>query len=105
MTLADLRWTLCGWTRREAARRLGVTVRTVANWESGRTRPPRYVEDYYRLASGTAPTWSKWSGWRLIDDGLLDPTGQLHRPHEIQNARWLIAQLQNANDSTASREA
>lgn len=93
MTLADLRWRLCGWTRREAARRLGVTVRTITNWESGRTRPPRYVEDYYRLASGSAPSWSKWTGWRLIDDELLDPSGTRYRPAEIQNHRWIAKQV------------
>lgn len=102
MDLVDLRWRLCGWTRELAAERLGVTVRTVWNWETGRHAAPRYLEDYYRMASGTAPAWAPlWVGWYIGPEGLFDPGGWLHRPNEIMHARWIVTQVAKMKKATS----
>lgn len=89
-----LRWLVCGWSQQTAAERLGVTVRTVRNWERGAHRAPAHVADYYRIVSGQAPSWApRWRGWRLDADGLHGPDGTLYTPHEIMSARWLAAQV------------
>lgn len=92
-----LRWLACGWSQRLAADRLGVTTRTVRNWERGAHRAPAHVADYYRMAAGQAPAWApRWRGWRWSTEGLHGPDGGLYLPNDIMSARWLVRQLQKS---------
>lgn len=88
--LRSLRWVVAGWSVEDAARRLGVTPRTITNWESGRRRAPLFLPDYYRMAGGLAPTWAPaWRGWRLRCDVLETPAGVEYTPGDVLGIHWL----------------
>jgi len=50
-----------GWTRNEAAIKLGCSANSIRNWEEGKTATPRYI--------GYACKWMEYQKGR--DDGLL----------------------------------
>jgi DNA-binding XRE family transcriptional regulator len=69
-----------GWTQEAAAREIGVTLKTVQNWESGK-HEPRWTE---LLKVSSAFGWElsvvKEMGWSLFPGSDLDAARQLADP-------------------------
>ena len=75
----------CLLNQRACAEFLGVAVRTVRAWDSGRTRVPWAAVRLMRLfRSGELESISKpWAGWLLRGERLISPEGREFRPHQM----------------------
>jgi transcriptional regulator with XRE-family HTH domain len=67
---------VAGLTRHEAAAAVGVTERTIRNWEARRVRVPYSAFRLMRIASGYALPDKDWAGWCLRRGVLWSPSGQ-----------------------------
>ena len=77
-----------GMSRRDLAKRLGVHVDTVANWETGRTRAPYCASWHLALLFGQPLPGGDWAGWILRGDTLWSPANQGFKPAELSYL-WL----------------
>jgi DNA-binding XRE family transcriptional regulator len=77
-----------GLTQVETAYYLGVTERTMRNWETGRTRIPYPAFKLVRMRARAIVHAPGWEGWSFARDGaLVTPDGRSFQP-------WELAQLQ-----------
>ncbi|MGQ0750597.1 MAG: VC1465 family Xer recombination activation factor [Betaproteobacteria bacterium] len=68
---------IAGWDRKTAAAVLGVSTRTIRNWESRRVCVPYSAFKLMRILSGYALPGKAWAGWCVRGDTLLwSPAGQ-----------------------------
>jgi transcriptional regulator with XRE-family HTH domain len=67
---------IAGLTRQAAADLLGVTERTVRNWEAKRARVPYSAFKLMRILSGYELPGAAWRGFRLSKDVLWSPEGR-----------------------------
>ena len=74
---------IAGYDRRTAAALLGVTARTVANWENRRVRVPYSAFKLMRILSGYALPGDAWAGWCVRGDTLWSPEQRAFRPYEL----------------------
>lgn len=74
-----------GLSQDEAAAMLGVTLRTVQNYEKGRVRVPYSAFFVLRTLSGQMP-YKGWEGWICRDGVLASPAGQTFAVAELS---WL----------------
>lgn len=82
-----------GLTREQAAQALGVSLRTIGHWETGRARPAWAAFKLLRvIRHGELPD-PAWSGYRLIRGALVTPEGHSFLPHE---AAWLSLLVRRA---------
>lgn len=80
-----------------AARRLGVSERTVRRWLIGQTRPYAYLQRLIVLEAAFSfgelsalDTSGAWHGWRVAADGLLyDPAGNAYSPGDVVAAGFM----------------
>ena len=73
-----------GLTRREAAKELDVTQRTIQNWETGGARIPWMAYRMLRILRGYALPGVYWEDWTLQGRDLLSPNGR------VFDAAWLL---------------
>ena len=71
------------FSKREAAELLGVTQRTVRNWEAQRSRVPYSAFKLLRILSGYVLPGEAWAGWCIRGDTLWSPEQRPFRPHEV----------------------
>jgi hypothetical protein len=93
----------CLLNRTACAALLGVSVKTVRNWDRGRHRVPWSAVKLLRLLrlgdlGALAPAWA---GWRLQGETLLSPEGRRFTPGD--SAWWglLVAQARAFRDGRA----
>jgi hypothetical protein len=73
---------------------LGVTVRTVQNWE--RWGAPVAVEKFLRLLAGDLSFIGReWVGWRITEGAFLDHGAQRVTPGEMQAFFWMDQQIRH----------
>ncbi len=53
----------------------GVSVRTAADYKSGKSRPSKAVMRLFLLHRENRVLGPEWKGWRIKPDGLVDPDG------------------------------
>lgn len=90
-------------TQPQAAELLGVSLRTVRNWESGRTRIPYAAYKLMRVLRGGEIPGDAWAGYRVHGDTLWTPEG---RPIRAWESRWwglLVAQARQFRRLYAQR--
>lgn len=75
----------CLLNQRACATFLGVALRTVRNWDRGRTRVPWAAVRLMRLYRvGELDSISAaWTGWLLRGERLISPGGREFRPHQM----------------------
>ena len=73
-----------GLTRRQAAKELDVTQRTIQNWETGGARIPWMAYRMLRILRGYALPGVYWEDWTLQGRELLSPNGR------VFDAAWLL---------------
>lgn len=73
-------------SRFECACELGVSVRTIRNWESGFTCIPYSAFKLMRILSGWELPWPAWEGFSVRGDVLWTPEG---KPLYAWEMRWL----------------
>jgi hypothetical protein len=67
---------IAGLDRPATAALLGVTERTVRNWEARRAKVPYSAFKLLRILSGYALPGAAWRGWSIRGDTLWSPTGR-----------------------------
>src|SRR5690606_21563015 len=72
-----------GLTREQAADMLGVSLRTVGNWETGAARPSYAAFRLLRILRNGDLIDPAWSQFRLIRGRLVTPEEHTFEPHEL----------------------
>ena len=81
-----------GMTQVQAAEYLGVSVRTVRNWETGCNRIPFPAFKLVRMCAKAIVHVEGWEGWRFARDGaLVTPDGRFFQPWELQNLQLVVS--------------
>ena len=89
-----------GMTRKEAAQYLGVTVRTIRNWENGSTHIPYSAFKCVRLRAGGIVHAPGWEGWRFGRGGALySPCGRSFLSWELYHIRHMFSMAQHFRDT------
>lgn len=80
----------CLLNRRTCAKFLGVTVRTVQNWDTGARRVPWSVVRLLRLLrqGDLGALEDGWDGFRLVRGKLVTPDGRAFRQEDLR--RWWL---------------
>lgn len=80
-----------GLTQKQAAEYLGVSLRTVRNWEHGANRIPYPAFRLVRMRARAIVHVPGWEGWRFARDGaLVTPDGRSFQPWELQNLQLVV---------------
>ena len=80
-----------GMTRREAAKALDVTPRTVQNWETGGARIPWMAYRMLRILNGHALPGVSWEGWTIHGDRLIAPNGRWFDANSLEQIEQVFA--------------
>lgn len=81
-----------GLTQNQACDYLGVSRRTIYNWENGINRIPYPAFKLLRMRAGAIVHVPGWDGWRYARDGaLVTPDGRTFQPWELQNLRLVVS--------------
>jgi ribosomal protein L36 len=83
----------CLLSQHACAEFLGVAVRSVRNWDHGRSRVPWPVVRLLRILRNGELPGDAWAGWRLWGDTLWTPEG--HAVH-AREAAWLSLLVRQA---------
>lgn len=95
-----------GLTRKDAAHFLGVTVRTLRNWENGANRIPYPAFRLIRMRAGGIVHAPGWDGWRFGRDGaLFSPEGRSFQPWELQQLRLVFSMAEHFRQQQANKRA
>ena len=81
-----------GLTRREAAKELDVTQRTIQNWETGGARIPWMAHRMLRILRGYALPGIYWEDWTLQGRELLSANGRAFDAAWLLNIEHVFAQ-------------
>lgn len=80
-----------GLTQAQACEYLGVTRRTMHNWEHGQTRIPYSAFKLIRMRARAIVHVEGWEGWRYARDGsLVTPDGRSFQPWELQQLQLVV---------------
>lgn len=74
---------LAAMDRKGVSELLRVTVRTVKNWEQGKSRVPYSAYRLLRIHGCYDLPGAAWSGWRLAGDTLWSPERRGFRPFDL----------------------
>ncbi|MEW6119710.1 MAG: VC1465 family Xer recombination activation factor [Pseudomonadota bacterium] len=81
-----------GLTQRKAADYLGVSLRTVRNWETGANRIPYPAFKLIRMRAKAIVHVEGWEGWRFDRDGaLVTPAGRSFQPWELEQLQLVVS--------------
>jgi DNA-binding XRE family transcriptional regulator len=79
-------------TRKEAAKALDVTARTIQNWETGGARIPWMAYRMLRILRGYALPGVAWQGWTIRGHELFNPAGRSFDAVWLENVEYVFAQ-------------
>lgn len=80
-----------GMTQKQAAEYIGVSVRSIRNWETGVNRIPYPAFKLVRMRAKAIVHVEGWEGWRFARDGsLVTPDGRSFQPWELQNLQLVV---------------
>lgn len=81
-----------GLTQEQACEYLGVTRRTMYNWENGINRIPYPAFKLVRMRARRIVHVEGWEGWHFARDGaLVTPDGRTFQPWELQNLQLVVS--------------
>ena len=83
-----------GKSREDVAEFLGVSLRTVGHWETGKARVPYAAFRLLRLALRGDMLDPAWQGYRIVRGRLVTPEGYAFGPGDLA---WLSLLVQRAN--------
>ncbi|MCP5142906.1 MAG: hypothetical protein H6980_11195 [Gammaproteobacteria bacterium] len=86
------------YSREDAARVAGVSVRVWNEYEDGKRKAPAHVHLIARavMFGDLGQLSPAWRGWRMAGDSLVSPTGETFTPGQVNARTWdvqLIAEL------------
>lgn len=81
-----------GLTQVQASEYLGVSVRSIRNWEKGENRIPYPAFKLVRMRARAIVHVEGWEGWRFDRHGaLVTPDGRTFQPWELQNLQLVVS--------------
>lgn len=80
-----------GLNREDAALLLGVTVRTIGNWETGQNRVPYTAFKLLKVLTGYELPGDDWEGWSLRGDTLYSPDGRSFKAWELMQLELVFS--------------
>lgn len=81
-----------GLSQHEACVYLGVTRRTLYNWENSKSRIPYPAFKLIRMRARAIVHVEGWDGWRFARGGaLVTPDGRTFEAWEIQNLQLVVS--------------
>lgn len=92
-----------GFSRERAAVLLGVTVKTVGNWEAGRTTIPYSAFKLLRILGGYALPGPAWEGFYLRGDTLWSPEGKAFQSYDLAWWGLTVAMARSFRDRQRSQ--
>ena len=94
-----------GLTQPQAAAYLGVSLRTIKNWEGGSNRIPYPAFKLIRMRAKAIVHVEGWEGWRYARDGaLVTPDGRSFQPWELMQFQLVVSLARHlAEERKASR--
>lgn len=78
-------------SERETACMLGVTTRTLRNWELGKARVPYSAYRLLRVIVGAQLPAPGWAGWTLRPGVLIAPNGHTFTAWQLEYLQWVFA--------------
>ncbi len=81
-----------GMTRKQAAKALDVTSRTIQNWETGGARIPWMAFRMLRILNGYALPGLAWDGWTMRNHEIFSPSGRSFDVVWLENVEHVYAQ-------------
>jgi transcriptional regulator with XRE-family HTH domain len=89
-----------GLTQDQACEYLGVTRRTMYNWENGQTRIPYPAFKLIRMRARAIVHVPGWDGWTFGRDGaLVTPDGRTFQPWELQHLELVVSLARRYRES------
>lgn len=80
----------CKLTEKEAAKLCFKSVRTIKEWDKGKTIPPEYKRLMLLATNNKLTISDEWEGFRIINNLLELPTGQKVTPQQILTGIALV---------------
>lgn len=80
--IINLRLTCC-LTQENVSEMLHVTLKTVKNWEKGRSSIPYSAFKLLKVLGGYELPFDEWDGWSLNRGKLFSPSGRSFLAHEL----------------------
>lgn len=81
-----------GWSIDECCSAFDVGIRTVKNWEQGKSNPPRAVFLCLSLCAGDLSFLGKyWNGYKLMSDCIISADGEHLWHYEVNSIKYLYA--------------
>lgn len=94
-----------GLTRDDAAELLGVSLRTIGHWETGKARPAWAAFKLLRVyRHGELPD-PAWAGYRLVRGKLVTPEDRWFEPHDLAWLSLLVRRGRALTDLLKHRDA
>lgn len=95
-----------GLSQKETAAFLGVTERTLRNWENGSHRIPYPAFRLLRMRAGGIVHAPGWEGWRFNPDGaLISPDGRSFKSWELYHLRHVFSMAQHFRQQHSNKRA
>lgn len=88
-----------GLSRKEAAAYLGVSLRTIRNWENGTYRIPYPAFKLVRMRAGGIVQAPGWDGWSFGRGGALySPCGRSFTASDLYNIRHVFSMVHHLTE-------
>lgn len=89
-----------GFSREQAAEFLGVSLRTIGHWETGKARPAWAAFRLLRVFRHGDLIDPRWEGYSIIGGRLVTPENHAFEPHDLT---WLSLLVRRAEAFTETR--
>lgn len=93
-----------GLTREGAAELVGVSVRTVGHWETGRARPNFAAFKLLRVYRHGDLIDPAWAGYSIVRGRLVTPENHTFEPHELSWLSLLVRRARAFSDLLRERD-
>ncbi len=94
-----------GLSREDAAELVGVSLRTIGHWETGRARPSFAAFKLLRVYRHGDLIDPKWAGYSIIRGKLVTPENHTFEPHDLSWLSLLVRRARAFGDLLRERDA
>lgn len=86
---------LAGFDQVRLAAYLEVAPKTVRNWDTGKTQPPKAVIKLLEILSNDLEfLGSEWQGFRFHKGEIITPERDYLRPSDLRAHNWIVQSLE-----------
>lgn len=92
-----------GFTREEACGFLGVSLRTIGHWETGKARPPYAAFKLLRVYRNGDLIDPAWAGYSIIRGKLVTPENRVFEPGDLSWLSLLVNRARLFSEAVAMK--